>query len=100
MYKMKSKTEYINLLQSVREELKDQYGIRSLRLFGSVARDEHTQSSDVDICIETETPNPFIIMDIKEFLENLFECSVDIVRFRSNMNPFLKQQIENEGIYV
>ncbi len=39
-------------------------------------------------------------MDIKEFLENLFECSVDIVRFRQNMNPFLKQQIENEGIYV
>lgn len=97
---MKSKTEYINLLQSVKEELKERYGIRSLRLFGSVARDEHVQSSDVDICIETETPNPFIIMDIKEFLENLFECSVDIVRFRQNMNPFLKQQIENEGIYV
>ena len=97
---MKSKTEYINLLQSVKEELKERYGIRSLRLFGSVARDEHVQSSDVDICIETETPNPFIIMDIKEFLENLFECSVDIVRFRPNMNPFLKQQIENEGIYV
>lgn len=97
---MKSKTEYINLLQSVKEELKERYGIRSLRLFGSVARDEHVQSSDVDICVETETPNPFIIMDIKEFLENLFECSVDIVRFRQNMNPFLKQQIENEGIYV
>lgn len=97
---MKSKAEYINLLQSVKEELKERYGIRSLRLFGSVARDEHVQSSDVDICVETETPNPFIIMDIKEFLENLFECSVDIVRFRQNMNPFLKQQIENEGIYV
>ena len=97
---MKSKTEYINLLQSVREELQERYGIRSLRLFGSVARDEHAQSSDVDICIEAETPNPFIIMDIKEFLENLFECSVDIVRFRQNMNPFLKQQIENERIYV
>ena len=61
---------------------------------------EHVQSSDVDSCIETETPNPFIIMDIKEFQENLFECSVDIVRYRQNMNPFLKQQIENEEIYV
>lgn len=97
---MKSKTEYINLLQSVKEELKERYSISSLRLFGSVARDEHIQSSDVDICVDTETPNPFIIMDIKEFLENILECSVDIVRFRPNMNPFLKQQIENEGIYI
>ena len=97
---MKSKIEYINLLQSVKNELKEQYGIRSLRLFGSVARDEHIDSSDIDICVETETPNPFLLMETKEFLESLFERSVDIVRFRQNMNPFLKQQIENEGIYV
>ena len=97
---MKSKAEYINLLKSVKGELEEQYGVRLLRLFGSVARDEHEDSSDIDICVETETPNPFLIMDVKEFLENLFERSVDIVRFRQNMNPFLKQQIENEGIYV
>ncbi len=97
---MKSKTEYINILQSVKDELKERYGIRSLRLFGSVARDEHIDSSDIDICVETETPNPFLLIETKEFLENLFEQTVDIVRFRPNMNPFLKQQIENEGIYV
>lgn len=97
---MKSKKEYIQLLLSVKEELKQQYGVRSLRLFGSVARDEHFQSSDIDICVETETPNPFLIMDMKKFLENIFDCPVDIVRFRQNMTPYLKQQIENEGIFV
>lgn len=97
---MKTKNEYIQLLHSSDKLLTQQFGVRSLRLFGSVARDEHTSASDVDICVETETPNPFLIMDLKEYLENLFGCSVDIVRFRENMNPYLKERIEKEGIYV
>ncbi|HHV85720.1 MAG TPA: nucleotidyltransferase family protein [Petrimonas sp.] len=97
---MKTKNEYIQLLHSSDKLLSQQFGVRSLRLFGSVARDEHTSASDVDICVETETPNPFLIMDLKEYLENLFGCSVDIVRFRENMNPYLKERIEKEGIYV
>lgn len=97
---MKTKNEYIQLLHDSGVQLSQQFGVRSLRLFGSVARDEHTSASDVDICVETETPNPFLIIDLKEYLENLFDCSVDIVRFRQNMNPYLKQRIEKEGIYV
>ena len=97
---MRTKNEYIQIIHASEKKLTQQFGVRSLRLFGSVAREEHTASSDVDICVETETPNPFLILDLKEYLENLFNCSVDIVRFRQNMNPFLKQRIENEGIYI
>ena len=87
-------------IQLIVNEISAYKEIKKAVIFGSRAKGNYKHGSDVDICIETETPNPFLIMDIKEFLENLFECSVDIVRFRSNMNPFLKQQIENEGIYV
>ncbi len=97
---MRTRNEYIKLLHSSNKVLSQRFGVRSLRLFGSVARDEHTSASDVDICVETETPDPFLIMDLKEYLENLFGCSVDIVRFRENMNPYLKERIEKEGIYV
>lgn len=97
---MKTRNEYIQLLKSCRQTLMQEFGVRSMRIFGSVARNEHKESSDIDICVETETPNPFLIMDLKGYLENLFGCSVDIVRFREKMNPFLKQQIESEGIYV
>ncbi|HCC85677.1 MAG: Uncharacterized protein XD92_0708 [Proteiniphilum acetatigenes] len=76
---MRTKNEYIKLLHSSDKVLVQRFGVRSLRLFGSVARDEHTSASDVDICVETETPDPFLIMDLKEYLENLFGCSVDIV---------------------
>jgi len=76
---MRTKNEYIKLLHSSDKVLAQRFGVRSLRLFGSVARDEHTSASDVDICVETETPDPFLIMDLKEYLENLFGCSVEIV---------------------
>ena len=35
------------------------FGIKTLRIFGSVSRNEQTEQSDLDICVETETPNPF-----------------------------------------
>jgi predicted nucleotidyltransferase len=65
---MRTKNEYIKLLHSSDKVLAQRFGVRSLRLFGSVARDEHTSASDVDICVETETPDPFLIMDLKEYL--------------------------------
>ena len=75
-------------------------GILSIGLFGSFARGENRPDSDVDVFVETETPNPFIIVEIKEELEKLFNRKVDIVRLRNTMNPFLKARIEEEGIYV
>lgn len=88
----RTKNEYIQLLHASDKLLTKQFGVCSLRLFGSVARNEHTSASDVDICVETETPNPFLIMDLKEYPENLFGCSVDIVRltlFRHSSINFL-----------
>lgn len=97
---MKSKEEYIHLLLMYKTQMIKRFGIRSIRIFGSVARGEQHEGSDVDICVETETPNPFLLLDLKEELERLLECSVDIVRFREKMNPSLRQQIESEGVYV
>ena len=97
---MKTKKDYIDILKSSAHELEQQFGVRSLRLFGSVARNEQTETSDVDICVETETPNPFLIVRMKKYLERLLGCSVDVIRFHRNMNAFLKQQIEKDGIFI
>ena len=58
------------------------------------------QTSDIDIYVETETPNPFLIVRMKAYLEKLLGCSVDVIRAHKNMNAFLKQQIEKDGIHV
>lgn len=96
---MKTREEYIALIASHAEELQNTFGITSLRLFGSVARNEHHKGSDVDICVDME-PKMFLVVRLKRFLENLLECSVDIVRMHKHINPYLLKEIEHDGIYI
>ena len=91
------------ILQELKRQkilLKKKYGISKVGIFGSVARGNAKETSDVDIVIEVEEADPFILLDIKEELGRLFGRKVDIVRLRKNMNKFLKERIEKEAIYV
>ncbi len=90
----------INILETFKNKNKDKYGIEAIGLFGSVARDEAKNSSDVDICIKTTKADLFTMVHIKEELEELMSSHIDIVRVRDKMNPFLKNRIEKEAIYV
>ena len=92
--------DYITVIKQNRSKIMHDFGVKSLRIFGSVARNEQTDGSDVDVCVETETPNPFLLANLKEFLETIFHCSVDIVRIHKNMNPFFKSRIERDGVYA
>ena len=81
------------------DDLKKKFGVRRLCIFGSVARDEQNENSDIDICVDME-PDMFKRMQMKSFLEGLCNCSVDVVREHKHMNPILKSQIVKDGIYV
>ena len=56
---MKTREEYIALITSHAEELKKNFDITSIRLFGSVARNEHHEDSDVDIYVEMKKGRTF-----------------------------------------
>ena len=90
----------LDLLAKYKEKKQNLYAIEKIGVFGSVARDEATEDSDVDICIKTKTPDLFMLVHIQEELQNLFHKSVDLVRVRERMNPYLKKRIEKEAIYV
>lgn len=96
---MRTKAEYIQLIATHAEELKRTFGIRSLRLFGSVSRDEQRDGSDVDVCVEME-PSAYLLVRLKRFLESLLGCSVDVVRMHKHINPYLLREIEHDGVYV
>lgn len=96
---MRTQDEYLKILRNHTEDLKNRFGIRSLRLFGSVARNEHQEGSDVDVCVEM-APNLYQLISLKQGLEALLGCTVDVVRMNRNMSPFLKREIEKDGIYV
>ena len=88
-----TKDECITLLKKYTGILKEKYGITSLSLFGSTARGEQKEGSDIDLFVDTETPNPFLLMDAKGFLEDATGSSVDIIRNHQNLNPRLRKRI-------
>lgn len=75
------------------------FGIKSLRIFGSVSRNEQKEDSDIDVCVEME-PEIYRMVRLKRFLENLLQCSVDVVRVHKHINPYLLEEIDKDGIYV
>jgi len=92
--------DVLRILGSHRGELADRYGVTRLGIFGSVARNEACDDSDVDIVVETQVPDLLMMVNLKEDLEQLLQRKVDLVRYRVRMNPFLKKRIDNEARYV
>lgn len=97
---MKSTTEYLQLLRLYMNAHAKEYGITRMGIFGSVARGEQTEHSDLDICFEAPAPNLFTLAHIKHELESLLGCPVDLVRLRDRMDEYLRRDIEKEAVYV
>lgn len=94
------KAEIMDSLKRFKELKGAQYNIISIGLFGSRARDIIHDKSDIDIVVILGKPDMFNLIGIKQDLEKEFKCSVDLVRHREKMNPFLKKRIDKEAIYV
>ena len=75
------------------------FGVRSLGLFGSVARGENTSASDLDFLVEFDKISFDAYMDLKAYLENLFGCPVDLV-LANTLKPRLREPILNETIHA
>jgi uncharacterized protein len=96
----------INYRQTILNLLHDRldtihsFGVYSLALFGSVARGEATENSDLDFLVEFEGMATFDrYMDLKFFLEDLFNKPVDLVTKRS-LKPQISQTVLAEAIDV
>ena len=87
-------------LKEQRQELTERYGIASLFLFGSVARDEARPDSDIDLLVEFKQPiGLFQFIELQQQLEALLGCKVDLGTKRSLKVQF-KDQVFQEGIRV
>lgn len=76
------------------------YGVRSLRLFGSVARDEAGPSSDVDLIVEFEGPTTFDgHLGLWEYLESLLGRHVDLLT-QKGLKPRVRARIASEMVDV
>lgn len=74
--------------------------VKSLAVFGSVARDEAQPASDLDLLVEFDGPTTFDrYMDAKIFIEDLLNCPVDLVT-RKGVRRELASSVEREAIRV
>ena len=87
-------------LKEQRQELTERYGVASLFLFGSVARDEARPDSDIDLLVEFKQPiGLFQFIELQQQLEALLGCKVDLGTKRSLKVQF-KDQVFQEAIRV
>lgn len=76
------------------------FKVKSLAIFGSVARGEARPESDVDILVDFEGPATFDqYMQLRFFLEELLGCHIDLLT-RKGIRPELLKDIEQEALYV
>lgn len=87
------------ILKRMKPELQARYGVERVGVFGSVVRDESGKCSDVDIVVDMP-PDLFAMVHLREQLEKAFQAQIDLVRYRKQMNAFLKQRIDTEAEYV
>ena len=90
----------LKVLDAHRDEINSRFGVSSLSVFGSVARDEAAEESDVDLLVAfKDTPGIFGFLELKEYLENLMQCSVDLVT-RSALKKQFREQVIKEAVHA
>ncbi len=95
-----NKLTILEKLKELKPILLDKYGIEELALFGSMARGEYNQNSDIDIAIlKMRESNFFLMMEAKYFLQKVFNRNIDIGIF-DKMKTFVKNRIKKDFIYV
>jgi len=90
----------INELRSLKPILKEKFGIEEFIVFGSVARGEDRNDSDIDIAItKAKKKNYFDLLEVKYFLSERLKKSIDIGYYDA-IRPIFKKLIKKDVIYV
>lgn len=97
---MKTTAEIVEMLRDFKAHSAEKYGIMTLSLFGSVARGEQREGSDIDVCVKLRETDYYTLMDIKEDLEKLFRTKVDVITLHDTMRALFRRNIEQDAIYV
>jgi toxin-antitoxin system toxin component len=97
---MQTTKEILEQLRVYKAAKADVYGIETLGLFGSAARGEQQEDSDIDVCVKLKEADFFKRMSIQEDLESIFSRKVDVVSLGAIMRPFFKKTLERDAIFV
>lgn len=97
---MKSLSEIKKIIQQHKEDLREKYAVKEIGIFGSCARGEQDETSDIDILVELEKPVGIVkFLKLEKHLSLLLEARVEIVTKKA-LKPYIGRQILQEVSYV
>lgn len=94
-----TKEDILSFLREKKSFLKKEFDVDNIMLFGSYARDEATEDSDIDILIDTQKKDFDNRCRLKEFLEKEFKKRVDVL-YKDSVRRFVMRIIKDELIYA
>jgi len=95
-----SRQDVLASLKKLKGEVSREYSVKNLGVFGSVARNEQTGTSDIDLLVEFSKPVGFVtFMRLEHFLSERLGNQVDLVTSDS-LKPVIRQDVLAEVIYV
>ena len=97
---MMKQSDTLQLLAAHREQLRQQFGVSSLAIFGSTARDEARPESDIDVLVEFNRPTRlFDLIRLQFHLEELLGAQVDVGTVEG-LAPRIRERVLADSIYV
>ena len=101
--KLKTKEQIIQLLKEQKNFLQERFGLATMVLFGSYARNEQTEESDVDLLFEVDPEGTMPLMrlqNLERYLRDFLQIKkIELVR-KKYAEPIIYQQIQQQGIAI
>jgi predicted nucleotidyltransferase len=92
--------DILSSLKNLKGEVAREYSVKTIGVFGSVARSEETEQSDVDLLVEFSKPVGFVtFMRLENFLSERLGERVDLVT-EDSLKPMIRQEVLAEVVYV
>jgi uncharacterized protein len=92
--------KYAEILRTNISEIQSRYGVKNIGIFGSRLRDDHNESSDLDILVEFDrTVDYFEFLELEEYLSKLIGVPVDLVE-KQALKPRIGSRILSEVVMI
>lgn len=94
-----TKEEILEKLSQEKETITKKYSVEKIGLFGSYARNQQSETSDIDFYVEFKNKSFRNLTGLWNFLENLYNKKIDIIHKHKNNNQVILKNIQKEVIY-
>ena len=97
---MKTRTEVLYILRSLKDELRERYHVERIALFGSYAREEQGEGSDIDVLVEFGSgADLFDFVGLSQYLEEKLGSGVDVVP-EAALRPEIRGQVTRDLLFA